>query len=1026
MPWQRTATAVGVVVILVTACTSAPGSEVGDPATTTITTTAAGDGPLMDGDSEAQPGAPRGGSGRDECLAPSEPPANPVDSGELVYDAHDSREVGAEPPELGEFLAFHTRLPDIDRAVDPRRESMHPISGQLADVVVNLPGLGRLEFPRRTSYRPVWVPSGGMASALPELVARGGDGDVQWPDRLNRYSYARVVESGDSEIVVHWRYVPDFCDPTPSGVVHELFTIRPDGSVARTVHIGADTLEQAADVEHNLRQDLTLGASGLTATPGMGVTGASPAFDGSLPPVDDHPVGGPVLDFTLDDGIDPLARVALEAASGADGTVGGRFPNWKPGVSGTALAFDGYTTDVSLASARTPVPAGSFSIEAWVSLAAYPFGTVQVAGQATTDGNDAFTPDPLLELIEEGEEEEGEEDEDPLLELIEEGEEEEGEEDEEDEEDEEGGETVGVYDSVDPISGLPQARPVTAGGLGYLLAIDAFGIPQVLGNFGGSWTALGSPATLPLHEWHHLAGVYDASAGRLALYVDGTEVAAQPVSGSLQPAAARDFVIGLNRDPVWNVGGSEMHAEAFAQSVFGIEGLIDEVRLYDRAISATEVGKAASRPGKVSAPVLAPRELPDLSGFGFGVTQATLAYHPLWDQLFHDSGYDDVVVSFDSLPTSVVFWKGMTYGPAWVSGNGVWAHDQSMEFGDSQGLVEHMGDKQVRYAHVRVVEATDARIVVHWRYAPVAVSYRLFETAGELAWVDEYYTIYPDGTTVRFVDDWFGSQEGGPPAGWQGTFVLTPPGADWTEIYDPMVASVLTADGRRGDLNVVEPTDPEAFLSDAAVIWTNTRSDYRLYRGVTDGVEVGYHEDLLGGDWAPYEPEVPEDYFFSVSPLGLGNHWPVAQAPNDGRGAFFNDRLSHSEGIVDIEVAAARKSMLYGFSQSPEAALPMVNGWNDPPDVITSSLPSEGYERGEHAYRFSGAGSTLAFTLSGPTAIRNPGIVVRGWIGSATPTVTVDGAPVPARAGVHFNSGERTLIVWVPLDAAAADIVIAG
>ncbi len=1011
MRWQRATTAIVALTLLLAACSQASESRDDDRGDSTRASDPSGS--VIGGDSGTQSSAVGDVSARDECLAPSEPPANPVDSEELVYDAHDAREVGAEPPPMGEFVAFHTRLPYADRAVDPRQESMHPISGELADVVVNLPDLGRLEFARRTSYRPVWVPLAGSTSVLPEVVAHVGDGDAHWPDRLNRYSYARVVEAGASEIVVHWRYVPDFCDPTPSGVVHELFSIQSDGAVARTVHIGADTLERSADVEHNLQQDLTLDASGLAAGALTGVAAGLTSPDTLPSALDAHPVTNPVIDVRLDDGIDSVARIALEAASGAEGVVGGRFPNWMPGVSGTALAFDGYTTEVALPASQTPVPGDSFSVEAWVSLAAYPFGTVQVAGQATTDGNDAFTPDPLLEIIDEGEE-------------LEEGDEEEGDEEDEGEGDEEGGETVGVYDSVDPISGMPQARPVTAGGLGYLLAVDALGKPQMLGNFGGSWTAVGGPATLSLHEWHHLAGVYDASAGRLALYVDGIEVAVQPVSGPLRSAATRDFVIGLNRDPVWNVGGSEMHTEAFTRSLFGIEGLIDEVRLYDRGLSAAEVRAAASRPGAANAPVLASRELPDLSGTGFAATQATLDYHPLWDQLFHDSGYDDVVVSFDSLPTSVVFWKGMTYGPAWVSGNGVWAHDQSMEFGDSQGLVEHMGDKQVRYAHARVVEATDARIVVHWRYAPVAVSYRLFETAGELGWVDEYYTIYPDGTTVRFVDDWFGSQEGGPPAGWQGTYVLTPPGADWSEIYNPVVASVMTADGKRGDLDVVEPTDSSAFLSGAAVIWTNTRSEYRLYRGVTGGSEVVYHEDLLAGDWAPFEPEVPEDYFFSVSPLGLGNHWPVAQAPNDGRGAFFNDRLSHSEGFAGIEVDAAQKSMLYGFSRSPEAALPMVNGWNDPPDVIASSLPSEGFERGEHAYHFSGAATTLSFTLSGSTTIHNPGIVVRGWTGSATPTVTVDGASVPALSGLHFNRGERTLVVWVPFDAATAELVIDG
>ena len=76
------------------------------------------------------------------CLAASDPPFDPPDSAAYVYDCHDSRETGAVPPVLGEFVAFHTRLPDADTARDPRNEASHPISGGYADVIVNLPGLG--------------------------------------------------------------------------------------------------------------------------------------------------------------------------------------------------------------------------------------------------------------------------------------------------------------------------------------------------------------------------------------------------------------------------------------------------------------------------------------------------------------------------------------------------------------------------------------------------------------------------------------------------------------------------------------------------------------------------------------------------------------------------------------------------------------------------------------------------------------------------------------------------------------------
>lgn len=74
--------------------------------------------------------------------------------------------------------------------------------------------------------------------------------------------------------------------------------------------------------------------------------------------------------------------------------------------------------------------------------------------------------------------------------------------------------------------------------------------------------------------------------------------------------------------------------------------------------------------------------------------------------------------------------------------------DQSVETGGPHGCSEHMVDKQCRHAHVRVIENTDARVVVHWRYASVDVGYLFPEIRHG---TDEYYYIYPDCVAVRKV-----------------------------------------------------------------------------------------------------------------------------------------------------------------------------------------------------------------------------------------------------------------------------------
>ena len=74
---------------------------------------------------------------------------------------------------------------------------------------------------------------------------------------------------------------------------------------------------------------------------------------------------------------------------------------------------------------------------------------------------------------------------------------------------------------------------------------------------------------LPLNAWSYLATTYDGSV--LRLYVNGTLASSTAVTGAM---AASTGVLRLGGNSVWG--------EWFA-------GLIDEVRVYDRALTAVEV-----------------------------------------------------------------------------------------------------------------------------------------------------------------------------------------------------------------------------------------------------------------------------------------------------------------------------------------------------------------------------------------------------------------------------------------------------
>lgn len=78
-----------------------------------------------------------------------------------------------------------------------------------------------------------------------------------------------------------------------------------------------------------------------------------------------------------------------------------------------------------------------------------------------------------------------------------------------------------------------------------------------------------SSTNLPVNTWSHVAGTYDGSTVRL--YVNGVQVATNPVVGSLRGDAG----------PL-RIGGNSGYGEHFA-------GLIDEVRVYDRALTPAQL-----------------------------------------------------------------------------------------------------------------------------------------------------------------------------------------------------------------------------------------------------------------------------------------------------------------------------------------------------------------------------------------------------------------------------------------------------
>ncbi len=164
------------------------------------------------------------------------------------------------------FYAYYTK---VDSGEDFEKYSR---TGEYADIVVKLPQ-GKLVFHRSSSYLPYWQTENGKWYTN-EIIKRSGDGPAKRPDKNNLYAFARIIEDTSDKIVVHWRYFPNFklgthAEPVGGnvgfdGVVHEYFTITPDGTVTRTIREGTKKLDDWNDPQNKTTQKLKLTAKGIT------------------------------------------------------------------------------------------------------------------------------------------------------------------------------------------------------------------------------------------------------------------------------------------------------------------------------------------------------------------------------------------------------------------------------------------------------------------------------------------------------------------------------------------------------------------------------------------------------------------------------------------------------------------------------------------------------------------------------------------------------------------------------------------
>lgn len=854
-----------------------------------------------------------------------------------------------------DFYAYYTAIPSSEPFARNSR------TGDDADLIVKLgQPEGKLVFWRGTSYLPYWETKQGKWS-INEMIPRHGDGPDQRPDQVNSFSHVALIESTPHRVLISWRYLPEFAAGNPhpgvdpSHFVEELFEVHPDGKVVRTIRQGTADVVAWNDPLNEITQEMQLSADGVRET--------------SRQAANRSPVPGPVVGNPISNeiGITPVCAWRFNEGRGDDtvesvtGTrchIEGPKALWRKGVSGTALAFDGYNTEVVLPAAQAPVTGGgSLTLEAWVALGAYPWNWVPLVQQ----GDDT----------------------------------------------------------------------------GFFLGVDSHGYPGFNLKVDGVWQELSVPNHPPYHDtnhlqlstWYQVAGTYDRTDGMMRLYVNGHEIAAKLAGkGGVQSVSApvRVGKAGIKRVPTEGTHDT-------LPSGFGLDGLIDEVRIYNQALTGEQVATTGDEAGPNIAPLqkpdLEPRHFPvPTSPTKFGAIYTHLPYYETWENLFRFGRYPDVVVGFDQLPTKFVFWRGVSFIPMMVNETNQWFTEEFNETGgtaEAPGDCEPMSDKPCYHSHVRVIENNNARVVVQWRYYLENPDHQWANYDAATGWGDVanwYFYIYPDGVaTVRM-------------------HLYTSRPNTWHE-WDEQIAvfgegqhpetvirrqPVMTLVNWAGQATTYDwnPNPPNPSFASNLIQMIHFTGQYSPFA----------IQDFDGGDIYSGERT-----WYSVFPTW--NHWPTAQVDSSGRNASFPDRASHSS-ISHLfwpiraestgNVPFQEKVLMEGMSrQPPEQLLPLAKSWLRPAALtVIKDCRHAGYDAAQRAYVLVATGPEPTFSIaaSADHPLFNPAFVIRDWNVDSPAEVSIDGVVQPegpaVRQGVVYDSNGRALLVaWLERQATTPTVI---
>jgi len=580
---------------------------------------------------------------------------------------------------------------------------------------------------------------------------------------------------------------------------------------------------------------------------------------------------------------------------------------------------------------------------------------------------------------------------------------------------------------------------------GFFLGVTATGRIRFKVMINGETLKVESEQKTPLFKWMKVTCVFNAAHG-MGLYINDEKVDSLDLKDQRGKVLISNdfFLIGKATKDVRPIHGVN-NGGHFACSMY-LDAVIDELKFFDKALSIEQIQERYRSIHNIPEPPLEKRGLPLLpSGQNkFGAYYTTLKYLKEWDRLWRVKDHADVVVLFDQIPVKYVFWRGLNYISAWVTGKGIWYTNEFNETWadrfdpDINGCAEPMSDKQCRTSHVRIIESNDARVIVHWRYALIDTHYRQARVDPLTKWgdwSDEYYVIYPDGVGIR--DITLHSSQPMEPHEFQESIVILGEGMCPEDAYDLEAVTLFNMKGESHTYSW-ENDSPKFFTApkNKNIQIINVKSENVPFLIVSDGPCIVAGKKFNGKKrrnpyFQPYSP-----FINSGSHFPWWNSWPVADIPTDGRFTSVSDRPSHTNVSTEAEWAdyevgpeLRRRIMLHGVwdKGNKESLVDLAKSWLRAPEIELQTDACEGakYVPHERAYHFRcknpDSRTPLEFTInaSKENPIMNLVLVIHNL--DEDIILKIDGEEIPRsknfRYGIEHGIDESKVIIWIKLKA---------